>query len=339
MENEKTKIENSEGKPGSGGGVSPNAGGPGGGPGGPNAGGPGNWKPGEGRPGGGPNAFGPGGPGGGPNAGGPGAGGPGNWKPGDGRPGAGGPGAGGPGGPSGPGTGRPGGPGGGRPEFGKPGMDPGGKKGLSKKQKRLVRLLVLILVFGGIITGGYFYWDYLTYFSTQNAKVTARMINIVPSSAGRLTRWNVREGDLVHENEVIGRIENTAYLRSPVNGRVVKSSVTVNQLVSQAASIGVVADTSDMYILANIEETSIMKIKEGQPVSVKLDAFGRVSFDGSVAEIDMLTQDALGGGMNLTTSGTFAKTTKLIPVKIRLYDDIDLSLILGTNATIKIRLR
>jgi len=34
-----------------------------------------------------------------------------------------------------------------------------------------------------------------------------------------------------------------------------------------------------------------------------------------------------------------AETTKLIPVKIRLNENIDLSLILGTNAAIRIKLR
>ena len=141
------------------------------------------------------------------------------------------------------------------------------------------------------------------------------------------------------QNEIIGRVENSVYIRSPINGRIVKSNAAINQLVSQSTVMGVIADTADMYILANIEETEIMKVKEGQRVSVKLDAFKGSTFEGFVAEIDMLTQDALSGGLNLTTSGTFSRITKLIPIKIRLNDSIDLSLILGTNATIKIKLR
>ena len=214
------------------------------------------------------------------------------------------------------------------------------KKGkVSPATKKLVGTIIGVAVAVGICILIYFIWSNTTYFSTQNAKVTATTINIVPSTAGRLTRWTVQEGDLVTENEVIGRVENTSYLRSPVNGKLVKSNVTVNQLVSQATVVGVVADTSDMYIQANVDETAIMRVKTGQTVSVQMDAFPNRTFEGTVSEIDLLTSDALGGVMNLSTSGTFVKITKLIPVKIRLNEDIDLAQILGANATVRIRLR
>jgi len=198
---------------------------------------------------------------------------------------------------------------------------------------------VILALITGLGVLGYFIWDANTFFSTQNAKVSATTVNILPSTPGKLSSWTVNAGDKVSRNEVIGRVENTSYLRSPVNGRVVKSSGVVNQLVSQATIVGVIADTSDMYIQANIEETEIMKIKTGQKVTVKLDALPGKNFEGIVAEIDMLTQDALGGSLSFTTSGTFTKITKLIPVRISLLDDIDLSLFLGTNAMVKIRLR
>jgi len=215
----------------------------------------------------------------------------------------------------------------------------GRKSKVSQGTKKLIATIIAVVVFAGAIVLIIFAWNDATYFTTQNAKVTATTINIVPSTAGRLTRWTVKEGDTVTENEVIGRVENSSYLRSPVSGRVVKSGVTVNQLVSQATVVGVIADTRDMYIQANIEETKIMKVRVGQKVSVELDAFPYRSFAGSVEEINMLTSDALGGTMNLTTSGTFVKITKLIPVKICLSENIDLAQILGTNATVKIRLR
>ena len=213
------------------------------------------------------------------------------------------------------------------------------KSKMSGKTKQLIIAGASVVVLAGLCILGYFIWTVFTYYSTQNAKVTATMFNIVPSSAGRLTRWTVKEGDTVAENEIIGRVENSSYIRSPVNGRVVQSNVTVNQLVSQATLAGVIADTSDMYIQANIEETTIMKVKEGQKVDVELDAFPYRTFTGYVGEMDMLTSDALGGTMSLSTSGTFVKITKLIPVKIRLTEDVDLAQILGTNATVKIRVR
>ncbi|MDR1205955.1 MAG: secretion protein HlyD, partial [Peptococcaceae bacterium] len=61
---------------------------------------------------------------------------------------------------------------------------------------------------------------------------------------------------------------------------------------------------------------------------------------GYVSEIESATQAALtGANTGLTTSGTYSKVTQLIPVKIRLNEDLDLTQILGTNAEIKIKLR
>jgi len=213
------------------------------------------------------------------------------------------------------------------------------KSKLSKKNRKLIGIAVSIFVVAGVIALIIFFWMDATYFSTQNAKVTATMFNIVPTGTGKLTRWSVKEGDLVTENEIIGRIENSSYIRSPVNGKVVQSNGTVNQMVSPATLVGVIADTSDMYILANIDETSIMKVRVGQKVSVNMDAFPLRTFEGYVSDIELLTQDALGGSLSFSTSGTFVKITKLIPVKIRLKEDVDLAKILGTNATITVRLR
>jgi len=213
------------------------------------------------------------------------------------------------------------------------------KSKLSKQNKKVIGVAISVVIIAGVCALIIFFWMDATYFSTQNAKVTATMINIVPLSAGKLTRWTVKENDTVTENEIIGRVENSSYLRSPVNGILIQSNVTLNQLVSPATIAGVVADTSDTYILANIDETSIMKVREGQTVYVDMDAFPFHTFEGYVSEIDMLTQDALGGTLNFTTSGTFVKITKLIPVKIRLKENVDLAQVLGTNATVRVKLR
>ena len=101
----------------------------------------------------------------------------------------------------------------------------------------------------------------------------------------------------------------------------------------------VVANTSDIYITANVEETNILKIHTGQSVIVSLDAYGR-SFDGYVEDVDTVTSTKLTGSLtSFTTSGTYTKVTQLIPVKIKLRDDIDLADIIGTNATVKIRIK
>ena len=94
-----------------------------------------------------------------------------------------------------------------------------------------------------------------------------------------------------------------------------------------------------MYITANVEETNILKIQVGQSVSVYLDAYGR-SFDGYVEDVNTVTSTELAGSAtSFTTSGTYTKVTQLIPIKIKLLDNVDLVDIIGTNATVKIRIK
>jgi multidrug resistance efflux pump len=88
-----------------------------------------------------------------------------------------------------------------------------------------------------------------------------------------------------------------------------------------------------------VEETNILKIHTGQSVSVFLDAYGR-SFSGTVDKVNTVTSTMLTGAMtSFTTSGTYTKVTQLIPVKIKLLDNVDLANIIGTNATVKIRIK
>ena len=105
--------------------------------------------------------------------------------------------------------------------------------------------------------------------------------------------------------------------------------------------MGYVANTYDMYIGANIEETDITKIKEGQSVKITLDAYCSQKFEGIVTQVNSITNNALTGQTtSFSTSGTYTKTTQLIPIKIKLVNsDIPLENIIGTNATVNIKMK
>ena len=211
------------------------------------------------------------------------------------------------------------------------------KQVISKKNMIFTVIAMLIIV--GVGVWYYFYWEGNNYFATENAKVTAQMYSVTPTTAGKLVKYTVVQGSIVKENEVTGRVENGSYLKSPINGQVVKSNATLNQIVSPTVAVVVIADTDNIYVGANIEETDIIKIKEGQAVTVQLDAFPGKKFKAHVSEIDKTTQTALtGSATSFSTSGTYTKVTQLIPIKIKL-DDANLVGLIGTNATVKIKIR
>lgn len=210
----------------------------------------------------------------------------------------------------------------------------------NSKMKNIIFTIVAILMMIGLGVWYYSYWEGNNYFVTENAKVTAKMYPVSPTTAGKLVKYTVEQGSMVKENEVIGRVENGSYIKAPISGQVVKSSATLNQIVSPNAPVAVIADTDNIYIGANIEETDIIKIKEGQAVTVKLDAYPSKKFKGFVSEIDLTTQTAISGNAtSFSTSGTYTKVTQLIPIKIKIDDDVNLDGLIGTNSTIKIKIR
>lgn len=125
---------------------------------------------------------------------------------------------------------------------------------------------------------------------------------------------------------------------SSIDGTVVQSDYKQDQLVSPETALAVVADTSNMYIGVNIEETQINKIKVGQSVTVVIDAYKGKSFQGVVREINNTTQTYFAGTSSFTTSGTYTKVTQLIPVKVFIENTEMLPMKLGMNATVKINL-
>lgn len=205
-----------------------------------------------------------------------------------------------------------------------------------QKAKRIGMVVLIALVLGGVAL----LWNNSRYLTTDNAKVTSDIRTVVSSTGGKIISWKVAEGDPVMENDVIASLENGLDLRSPISGKVVESQGIVNQAVVPNQSLAKVADTHDIYIKANIEEKDILKIRKGQAVTVVLDAYKGKKFKGRVRQISPVTSAAISGNpTSFSTSGTYTKVIQLIPVEIVLSEQVDLSEILGTNATVKINLK
>jgi len=207
----------------------------------------------------------------------------------------------------------------------------------SRKKAIFLAILLVVIIIGGSAS---FYYVTMSarYFSTDNAKVTAKMYTITPAMSGKLLEWQVKEGQRVEKNEVLGRQEVLPYITSPITGTVVKNNAAVDQMVSPATQLAVIADTDNLYIGVNIEETDIVKIQVGQTVDVKIDAYGNKIFKGVVDEIDRATQTYFSGTSSFSTSGTYTKVTQLIPVKVQIENPENLPLTFGMNASVKIHL-
>jgi multidrug resistance efflux pump len=208
-----------------------------------------------------------------------------------------------------------------------------------KISKTMVIVAAIVILLAGLGIGGYFIYEGTYYYQTDNAKVDTVIYQLTAGASGQLVRMYVSPGDEVKAGQVLAQVDKGPYVRSPVDGTVTDVKMQKGDYVTVSDVILVVAKTSDMYITANVEETNILKIQKGQSVSVSLDAYGR-SFDGYVADVNTVTSTKLAGSAtSFTTSGTYTKVTQLIPIKIKLLDNVDLADIIGTNATVKIRIK
>lgn len=207
------------------------------------------------------------------------------------------------------------------------------------KIKKILYPAVLAVVVIGCCIGVYLFSSSALYFKTDNAKVTAKLYNVMPVTSGKLISWDVENGDLVEQDQVLGRQDVLPYITSPISGTVIKNDGAVGAAVSPSSPVAIVADTANMYIGVNVEETDISKVRLGQLVDVKIDAYPGRKFRGQVTEIDPATQTYFTNTTSFSTSGTYTKVTQLVPIKVTIENKDNLPLVFGMNATVKIHLK
>lgn len=231
-----------------------------------------------------------------------------------------------------------------------------------KNLKKILLILAVVILAAGVAAISYYVYDSVYYFSTQNAQVTSDIITLTPELTGKLKDWDVKEGDLVRAGQVLGKqdlsmvVTSTAMnpqalassadtmiskadIKSPIDGKIVRSNVVKGQVISPGMEIAAIADTSHIYVKANVEETNIVRIRQGQKVDIKIDAYSDKTFTGYVESIGQATQSAFSQFPSLNTSGTFSKVTQLIPVKIAITNAENLNLMIGMNATVRIHVK
>lgn len=106
-------------------------------------------------------------------------------------------------------------------------------------------------------------------------------------------------------------------VRAPVDGIFSNRLVSAGDFVAVGQRLGNVVPLDDVYIDANFKETQLKRIRAGQPVTIKVDAYGMRKFSGVVDSI------AAGAGSVFTllppdnATGNFTKIVQRVPVRIR----------------------
>ncbi|MEA2162062.1 MAG: HlyD family secretion protein [Thermoanaerobaculia bacterium] len=113
----------------------------------------------------------------------------------------------------------------------------------------------------------------------------------VDAAAASITQANAQVSQKEAAVAVARTNLNYTVIRSPIDGTVVARNVDVGQTVAaslQAPTIFTIAqDLAKMLVYAKVDESDVGRIRPGQPVTFKVDAFPKQLFKGSVSQLRM----------------------------------------------------
>jgi membrane fusion protein (multidrug efflux system) len=123
-------------------------------------------------------------------------------------------------------------------------------------------------------------------------------------------------------------------IAAPVDGTVGARSLRVGAFVNAGTQLMAVVPLNAAYIVANFKETQLTRMRDGQPVTVKVDSFPGMKI---TAHVDSLSP-ASGLQFSLlppdNATGNFTKIVQRIPVKIVL-DDARLANLLRAGMSVE----
>jgi membrane fusion protein, multidrug efflux system len=111
-------------------------------------------------------------------------------------------------------------------------------------------------------------------------------------------------------------------VRAPVDGTFSNRLVNTGDYIQAGQRLANVVPLNDVFIDANYKETQLKRIRPGQPVTIKVDAYGLRKFAGVVDSIS----PAAGSVFTLlppdNATGNFTKIVQRLPVRIRVPKDV-----------------
>ncbi len=105
------------------------------------------------------------------------------------------------------------------------------------------------------------------------------------------------------------------------NGRITHRTVEQGNYVQTAQPLFAIAK-DDVWVVANFKETQVANMKKGQPVKIKIDAYGHKTFNGVVDSLQMSSGAKASLFPPENAVGSYVKIVQRIPVKILFTDDI-----------------
>lgn len=159
----------------------------------------------------------------------------------------------------------------------------------------------------------------------------------------------VKKQELVTRNIVKQRLEELrmaklqysySFVTAPADGVVSKKNVQEGQFIQAAQGVCALVSHKDMWIAANLKETQITEIKQGQKVYIELDALPDSEVMGEVQSFSPATGSKFALLPPDNATGNFVKVVQRVPVKIKISDTaVQRAIAPGMSAFVKIQVK
>ncbi|MFM2214388.1 MAG: Multidrug export protein EmrA [Bacteroidota bacterium] len=101
-----------------------------------------------------------------------------------------------------------------------------------------------------------------------------------------------------------------------IDGQVSTVDLQAGQLVQPGQSLFYIINNQETWVVANFKETQLNKMREGQKVKLKIDAFPGEEFEGEVSSFSPATGSKFSLLPPDNASGNFVKTVQRLPIRI-----------------------
>src|SRR6202165_4604762 len=152
--------------------------------------------------------------------------------------------------------------------------------------------------------------------------VAEGVASLLDSSRERFEQWNIPEQEIARL-ESTGQVIDALEIDSTVSGYITERNALPNLNVQPETRLYTIADLSAVWVLAQIFQNDLARIRIGAPTSLSLDSYPGRAFRGKVdfiyPDVDMTTRTArvrlLFSNPNLTLSpGMFVNVTLQVPL-------------------------
>lgn len=196
---------------------------------------------------------------------------------------------------------------------------------------RVIGIAILLVIIAAASVAAYHFWYQPTYdfVEVTDAQVTGDLTQVGAPASGQVMDLYFNVGDSVHLGDTVATIKVVApaspasvgpsvsrlltRVASPLTGRIAARIVSVGDTVSPGQALMTIADLTDLWIEADVDEARIGQVAPGKVVDVTLGAYGKV-LPGTVVQVGSATTEVTAPSIGGFGS---SDTTKKIPVRIR----------------------